>query len=70
MNITLNGKDHVLDHAPDHSVSIAELLQSLGLENKPTVVELNKEALFPREYGSITLADSDSVEIVAISAGG
>ena len=66
MNITLNGKEHALKGA----TSVTELLHSLGLADKPVVVELNKEALFPREYSKKELADKDSVEIISISAGG
>ncbi|MCP5536003.1 MAG: sulfur carrier protein ThiS [Akkermansiaceae bacterium] len=66
MKITINGKDQDLD-AP---ASITSLLATLGLADKPVVVELNKKALFPREYTSSQLEDGDQVEIIAIAAGG
>ena len=66
MNIKLNGKEHSLDEA----TSVEELLKSLALASKPVVVEINKEALFPRDYPTIILSDADSVEIIIISAGG
>ncbi len=66
MKITLNGKEHSLDQ----TITITDLLASLGLVDKPAVVELNKQALFPREYSEVTLSENDSVEIIAISAGG
>ena len=66
MKITLNGNDHPLP--ADNTVS--GLLTSLGLADKPVVVELNKVALFPRDYDSTVLQDSDSLEIITIAAGG
>ncbi|BDS05957.1 hypothetical protein NT6N_09970 [Oceaniferula spumae] len=66
MTIQLNGKEHALEK----SVSVAALLQSIGLGDKPVVVELNKEALFPREYESSMLDQDDQLEIVTIAAGG
>jgi sulfur carrier protein len=66
MTIRLNGKDHPLDT----SLSVQELLVSIGLGQKPLVVELNKKALFPREYEQSVLADGDQVEVITIAAGG
>ena len=66
MTIKLNGKEHPT--AP--STSVESLLQSLSLSDKPVVVELNKKALFPREYADITLNHDDTVEIITIAAGG
>jgi len=66
MNIRLNGKDHSLETA----VSIEQLLASIDLAGKPVVVELNQQALFPREYANSTLQDGDRVEIITIAAGG
>lgn len=66
MNIRLNGKDHSLETA----VNIEQLLASIDLAGKPVVVELNQQALFPREYANSTLQDGDRVEIITIAAGG
>jgi len=66
MKIKLNGKDYQLE-AP---ASVETLLVSIGLANKPVVVELNKKALFPREYSTRPLADGDQLEIITIAAGG
>ncbi|MBT8044965.1 MAG: sulfur carrier protein ThiS [Verrucomicrobiae bacterium] len=66
MQILLNGKKHALEH----SMSVQKLLQSLGMEGKPVVVEINKKALLPREFADIQLADGDQVEIITIAAGG
>ena len=66
MTIQLNGKDHDLD-AP---ISIETLLGTIGLAEKPVVVELNQQALFPREYTDAILSDGDRLEIITIAAGG
>jgi thiamine biosynthesis protein ThiS len=66
MKIKLNGKDHSLNE----TINVEALLASIGLAGKPVVVELNKQALFPREYVHSTLQDGDRVEIITIAAGG
>ena len=66
MRVILNGNDHPL--AVDTTVT--GLLLSLGLADKPVVVEHNKVALFPRDYDSTELKDDDSLEIITIAAGG
>ena len=66
MKVKLNGNDHPLP--ADNTVT--GLLASLGLADKPVVVEHNKTALFPRDYNSTLLTDDDSLEIITIAAGG
>ncbi|NCF13391.1 MAG: sulfur carrier protein ThiS [Verrucomicrobiaceae bacterium] len=66
MKIKLNGKDHSLNEA----TNVETLLASIGLAGKPVIVELNKKALFPREYADSDLQDNDQLEIITIAAGG
>ncbi len=66
MTITLNGEKQTFP-AP---LPLPSLLQSLGLEGKPVVVEHNRLALLPRELAATTINDGDEVEIVQITAGG
>ncbi|MGC4015154.1 MAG: sulfur carrier protein ThiS [Luteolibacter sp.] len=66
MQITLNGQSHELA-AP---VSVEQLLQDVGLGGKPVVVELNLEAIFPRDFPTTQVAAGDRVEIVTLAAGG
>jgi sulfur carrier protein len=66
MKIILNGKDHPLDKV----INVETLLASIGLAGKPVIVELNKKALFPREYADSNLQDNDQLEIITIAAGG
>ena len=65
MKLRVNGDD-LETVAP----TVRDLLHQLGLAGKPTVVELNQRALFPREHEATPLSDGDIVEIVQITAGG
>lgn len=65
MTITLNGKKHATTAA-----TIRDLLHSIGLGDRPVVVEHNQRALLPREHAQTSLADGDVVEVVQITAGG
>ncbi len=64
--ITLNGAPHPVEAA----VSIEALLASIGLAGKPVVVELNEQAVFPRDYPRAVVEPGARVEIVALAAGG
>ena len=66
MKITLNGSPKEVSN----DINILQLLDSLGLANKPVVIEHNKTAIFPRDYPTITLAHNDQLEIINIAAGG
>lgn len=66
ITIQLNGKPHPLPGP----ATLAELLISLGLEGKPVVVELDLEAVFPRDFSTTPVLDGSRVEIVTLAAGG
>ena len=66
MKIYLNGIIHELKG----SVTIAELLASLGFQGKPVVVELDEHAIFPRDYSMVFITEGARVEVVALAAGG
>ncbi len=65
--ITLNGSPHALE---DGAVSLERLLESIGLAGKPVVVELNEQAVFPRDYSGTLVEEGARVEIVTLAAGG
>lgn len=65
MTITLNGLSHDTTAA-----TVAELLHSIGLGDRPVVVEHNKRALLPREHAQTAIAAGDIIEVVQITAGG
>lgn len=64
--ITLNGKPHEIDG----STSLDRLLDSLGLAGKPVVIELDEQAVFPRDYAATTVNPGSRVEVVTLAAGG
>lgn len=66
MQITLNGNPHPIASP----LTVAELLESLSMGGKPVVVELDEQAVFPRDYGQSCVADGARVEIVTLAAGG
>jgi sulfur carrier protein len=66
MKIQLNG----IPHAIETSMSLSELLVSIGVAGKPVVVELDGQAVFPREYPDKRVGDGARVEIVTLAAGG
>lgn len=67
MTLHLNGESRPFD--ADVS-TVARLLDTLGLSGKPLVVELDREPVFPADYGRTALRDGAAVEIVVIAAGG
>lgn len=66
MNITVNGQTREI---PENS-TLQALLADLGLAEKPVVIELNREALFPREYATTIIPNDAVIEIVVMAAGG
>ena len=66
MKIQLNGEPREIDTA----MSVSELLESLGFGGKPVVVELNEEAIFPRDYPGVRVEAGARIEIVTLAAGG
>jgi len=66
MNIYLNGNAHEITA----SMAVSELLESIGYGGKPVVVELNGQAIFPRDFPSTPVEDGACVEVVTLAAGG
>ena len=66
MQITLNGQTHYLDS----EITLTDLLESLGLSGKPVVVELNQEAILPRNFAQTLIQANDQLEIITLAAGG
>lgn len=66
MEIQLNGKAHTLAN----SLSLTELLASLGLAGKPVVAEINCEPVLPRNFPNTQIHPADRVEIITLAAGG
>jgi thiamine biosynthesis protein ThiS len=66
MNLIINGEDRQFDSA----LTVAALLDRLGMKPDRVAVELNRK-LVPREgWGTTQLSDDDKIEIVHFVGGG
>jgi sulfur carrier protein len=66
MHITLNGEPKTLDTA----VSVAALLERLGMTGKRVAVEVNREIVPRSRHAEVELRNHDRVEIVVAIGGG
>ena len=66
MKIRLNGEPHEIKAG----MTVSVLLESIGFGGKPCVVELDEQAVFPRDFATTAIADGARVEIVTLAAGG
>lgn len=66
ITITLNGNSHPIDRP----MTLSELLDHLGLGGKPVVIEVDEQAVFPRNYATTGVEEGSRVEIVTLAAGG
>ncbi|RCV90474.1 sulfur carrier protein ThiS [Billgrantia montanilacus] len=66
MQIQLNGEAH--DLAAD--LTVAQLIDSLGLTGRRIAVELNEEIVPRSEHGTTRLGQGDRIEIVHAIGGG
>lgn len=66
MQIVVNGQERVVG-AP---VTVAVLLDQLGLGGKRVAVEVNREIVPRSRHGEVQLRDSDRVEVVFAIGGG
>jgi sulfur carrier protein len=66
MKIQLNGNPHEITDG----MTVSDLLESIGFGGKPCVVELDEQAVFPRDFPATAVGDGARVEIVTLAAGG
>lgn len=66
MKLRINGQEQ----EASAGTTVRGMLHHLGFGEKPVVVELNQQALFPREHETTVLQEGDTLEIVQITAGG
>ena len=66
MEIILNGQP---DRRPG-SETVAELIESLGLEGSPCAVEVNRQIIPKSQHEQRQLEDGDRVEVVTLVGGG
>jgi len=66
MNITLNGEKKEVPN----NVTILGLLEFLKIQTQRVAVELNLEIVKKDKYGTTTIQEDDSLEVVSFMAGG
>ena len=66
MIVTVNGTSRELPQ----NVTIAALLEELGVSSEGTAVALNGAVVPRREHGKTTLCEDDVVEVIRAVAGG
>ena len=66
MRIQLNGQDHDLPR----SMTLAALVERLGLDARKVAIERNLEIVPRSTYGATALAEGDRLEIVNFVGGG
>ena len=66
MDITVNGEEKRLDGP----VTVAGLLEALGLQPKKIAVERNLEIVPKSQFDATALSDGDKIEIVQFVGGG
>ena len=66
MKITLNGGEFEIAGA----VGLPAFLENLGLGGKRVVVEIDEQAVFPRDYETTEVREGARIEVVTLAAGG
>jgi sulfur carrier protein len=66
MRIQLNGKAY----DSSDGMTIAQLLNHLGVEGDRVAVELNLDIISKQEYSKVALKEGDNVEVVHFVGGG
>lgn len=66
MHIKVNGQIQILQG----KISLQDLLNTLGYQNRKIAVELNELIIPSRLYGETMLEEQDSLEIVQAIGGG
>ena len=66
MTLEVNGNPHQVATG----ITVAALLESLGLARQACAVEVNKSLVPRKQHGEHTLAEGDIVEVVTLVGGG
>ncbi|MCP4365645.1 MAG: sulfur carrier protein ThiS [Planctomycetes bacterium] len=66
MRLRVNGETETY---PD-GITVRELLDSMGVSNRPVAVELNRKVIPRDKLGEKTLREDDSLEIITFVGGG
>jgi sulfur carrier protein len=66
MKLTVNGEEKSIPEG----MTLAQLVQELGLEKNPIAIELNREVVPRARHGETRLREGDRLEIVTLVGGG
>lgn len=66
IHIVVNGKSHEVAEG----LTVAKLVASLGLDQGPVAVEVNREVVPRAQHASHVIKNNDAVEIVHFVGGG
>jgi sulfur carrier protein len=66
MRLIINGKDQTFDE----SLTLAQLIEQLGMKGDRVAVELNREIVPRAQWPEMQLNDGDQMEIVHFVGGG
>jgi thiamine biosynthesis protein ThiS len=64
--IKVNG----LSRAVEDGWNLQQLRQDLGLAEKPVVMELNRQAISPKQFAETLIPDQAEIEVIVLAAGG
>lgn len=67
MEITVNGEKRADFASP---LTVAELLEQLGINPKAIIVERNLEIVVKNKVNETTVQDGDTIEIIRLVGGG
>jgi sulfur carrier protein len=71
MRIHINGEEHTFqDPAPPDQLTLAQLIEKLGMKSDRVAVELNREIARRDRWAEALLKDGDRLEIVHFVGGG
>ena len=66
MKIIVNGDNYSFEK----KLTILDLLKELKLDNKPIVVEHNRDIIIKENYNKVKISDGDSFELITFVGGG
>ncbi|MGD8353194.1 MAG: sulfur carrier protein ThiS [Pseudomonadota bacterium] len=66
MEIMVNGEKKMLEN----QVTVAQLLEDLGIDPETVVIEKNLDILNRDDHGGMMIEDGDSIEIIRMVDGG
>ena len=66
MNLTVNGQPT----QERQGLTVRQLIEQLGLSQRPVAVEVNREVIPRRQHEQVMLCEGDEIEVVTLVGGG